>query len=225
MRLILSLLLCTMAGSAQTTPRPFVRAAGQASVFVQPDQVKIDLGVTTQGTTAQDAAAQNATQVGNLIAALQKLLGPTADIKTINYFVGPVYQNQPSGGPAKIIGYTATMTVEVTLGGITMAGAVIDTAAGAGATSIGSPQFSLQDPEPSRLQALKMAAMVAQNHANAIAAGLGRVTGAIQTLEEGTAVRVPVVGVTGVAGAGAATQVTPGLIEVQGTVVLQADLN
>jgi uncharacterized protein YggE len=223
-KLLLSIMLYGLELRAQGTPRPFVRAAGQASVFLPPDQVKVDATVVSQAATAQDAAAQNANQVAAVTAALQKLLGATADIKTINYYVTPVYKNAPGGGPATIVGYTASLTVEVTLGAVSMAGAVIDTAAAAGATSIGSLQFSLKDPEPARLQALRMATVQAKNHADAMAGGLGHTTGAILSLQESSTVNVPVVGV-GAAPSGGATQITPGLIEVQGHVVIQTELN
>ena len=223
-RIVFAIVLSAVDLFAQATQRPTVRAAGQASVFVAPDQVKIDASVVSQGGTAQDAAAQNANQVAVVIAALQKLLGATADIKTINYFVGPVYKSSPNGGPSTIVGYTASLTVEVTLGALSMAGAVIDTAAGAGATSIGSLQFSLKDPEPARLQALRLATVQAKNHADAISGASGHTTGAILLLQEGTAVSGPVIGGVTASPTGA-TQITPGLIEVQGSVVLQAELN
>ena len=227
MRSILTLALFSLGLSAQTSsPRPFVRASGQASVFVQPDQVKIDATVTAQGNTAQDAAAQNATQVAAVVAALQKLLGANADIKTINYYLSPVYKSQPSG-PSIIVGYSASLTVEVTLSAISMAGAVIDTAAATGATSIGALQFSLKDPEPSRLQALKLAAARAKTHADAMAGGLNHTTGAVLTIEESSAAS-PIPILTAGAGGGASsapTQITPGLIEVQANVVVQVELN
>ena len=191
-------------------------------MFVTPDQVKVDASIVTQGVSAQDAASQNATQVAAVTAALSKALGPGADIKTINYFVGPVYKTPAGGGPATIAGYTASMTVEVTLGTISMTGLVIDTAAQAGATSIGSLQFSLKDPDPSRLQALRLATMQAKSHADAIAGGLGRTVGAVISLQEGSAVGVQPL--AGVAAPTTATSVQPGLIEVQASVVLEAEL-
>src|SRR5215471_7810470 len=121
--------LCGAVLQAQTPPtRPFVRALGDASVFVPPDQVKVDVSISTQGKTAQEAAAQNASQTAALLATLRQLLGPAADIKTINYFVGPNYQYPPGGGTPTLIGYTATNTLEVTLGDVSLAGPVIDTA-------------------------------------------------------------------------------------------------
>jgi uncharacterized protein len=208
--------------------RSVVQASGEASVFVPPDQVRVDASVTTQGRTAQDASAQNATQVAAVLAALGQLLGPNADIKTINYFVGPNYQYPPNGGTPTLINYTATNTVEVTLGSTTLAGPVIDTATQAGATTVGGLRFSLKDSEPARLQALQMATQQAKSHADAMANALGAKTGAVVSLQEGAQVAIPVfVGVAGAAGAagGTPTAVEPGMIEVQASVTLQAELN
>src|SRR5579862_5471133 len=78
--------------------RPTVHTTGNASVFVAPDQVKIDATVTTQGLTAQDASTQNATQTAAVIAALKMLLGSGANIQTIGYSVTPNYKYPPNGG-------------------------------------------------------------------------------------------------------------------------------
>ena len=204
--------------------QPFVRAAGDASVFMQPDQVKVDASVTTQATTAQDASAQNAAQTAGLIAALTKLLGTGADIKTVNYSVTPLYKSVQGGG-AVLTGYAANNTVEVTLSTLSLVGSVIDTASQNGATSIGGLSFSLKDSEPARAQALRSATMQAMVHAQAMASAMNRNVGAVVSVEEATAVRVPVVG--GVAGgvASTPTPITPGLIQVEASVVLQAALN
>jgi uncharacterized protein YggE len=212
---------------AQIAPRsPFVRASGDASVFVQPDQVKIDTTVTTQAGTAQDAAAQNAAQSAGLVAALNKLLGSGADIKTVNYYITPIYKSTQNGGSV-LSGYSASNTVEVTLGTLSLAGSVIDTASQNGATSIGGLSFSLKDQEPARGQALRAATQQAMTHAQAMALAMSRSVGAVTSVEESTAVQYPIV--AGVAGGVAApavpTSVTPGLIQVQASVVLQAELN
>ncbi len=221
----MTLLACLCVPSFAQSQRPFVRTSGQASVFVPPDQVKVDANVTTQGTTAQDAASRNADQVASVVTALTKVLGPGAEIKTINYFVGPVYKSSSNGGPPTIAGYTASLTVEVTLGAVSMTGVVIDTETQAGVTSIGGLQFSLKDSEPAHLQALRLATYQAKSHADTIANSLGRTVGAVISIQEGTAVRVvPIVAGTGAAPTNATT-ITPGLIEVQGSVILDAELS
>ena len=225
--LMLILFTClSFRSAAQIATRPFVRATGQASVFAPPDQVKVDASVVTQGSTAQEAASRNADQVDVVLAALRKLLGSGADIKTINYAVVPNYKYPTGGGTPTLTGYTASVTVEVTLGAVSMTGPVIDTATQAGATSIGGLRFSLKDPEPQRLQALRLATLQAKSHAEAMASGLGGKVGAVISLEEGAAAfRLQPLGVSASAAAGTPTPVEPGLIEVQASVVLQAELN
>src|SRR5437762_1516312 len=115
--------------------RSSVVASGRASVFVTPDQVKISASVTTQAPTAQDATSQNATRMNNLLGALRKLLGSTADIKTTNVSIFPVYQNAPNQPPT-LVGFSANSTIEVTLSVAGSIGSVIDTAAQNGATSV-----------------------------------------------------------------------------------------
>jgi uncharacterized protein len=227
LRAHITLLYLTAISALAQTPamRPIISATGQASVYVAPDQVKVDATVVTQGATAQDAASANAAQTAAVVAALTKLLGQGADIKTINYSVGPVYK-YPASGPPTIAGYTASLTVETTLSGITLTGAVIDTAVQAGVTSIGSLQFSLKDPDPAHQQALRAAAAQASAHANAMAAALGHSVGSIISLQEGGSASIQPILVGAISNAPVApTTVTPSLIEVQATVVLQAQLN
>jgi hypothetical protein len=212
--------------SAQTAPlHSIVSATGQASVYVAPDQVKVDATVITQGNSAQEAASTNATTVAAVVAALTKLLGQGANIKTIDYSVGPVYKYPSNGGLPTIAGYTASLTVETTLGDITMIGAAIDTAIQAGATSIGALQFSLKNPDPAHQQALALATKQASDHANAMAGALAHTVGGIISLQEGSPVSIQPIVVGVGSSPTTSTTVSPSLIQVQATVVLQAQLN
>src|SRR5579871_1910739 len=91
--------------SAQTIMPPrTITATGNATVSAQPDKAIIDIGVTTQATTASDASSQNATQVSQVLAAIRLVLGQAADIQTVNYSLNPVYSQ---GSTQTIIGYVA----------------------------------------------------------------------------------------------------------------------
>jgi uncharacterized protein YggE len=225
-RLSFLVLVLSFSLRAQLPTRPFVEAAGSATVYAAPDQATIDATVSTNGSSAQDAAAKNANQVTVLLAALGKLLGSGANIKTAYYSVYPVYQ-YPA---ATIAGYQANSTVEVTLGDLSTAGAVIDTAVGSGATSIGGINFSLKDPEPLRQQALRTATQQALAHANAMATGAGHTVGNVRSVQEGSIIQItPIYGAGagggGGGGGGVPTPVQPGTIQVQETVTITADLN
>ena len=218
----LALSLCSTAAYAQvSTPRPpFVRAVGQGNVSVQPDQAKIDFGVVTTASTAQNAAAQNATQVSALLAALQTLLGSTANIQTIGYSLSPNY-NYPPGGNPVLTGFTASNTIEVSASDLSMVGTIIDTGVQAGATNVQSLQFTLQNPDPALQQALKLATTQGKAHADAMASGVGMRSGAVRSIQENVSTSVtPVVATPGTS----TTPVLPGLVNIQATVTLEVDL-
>lgn len=205
--------------AAQPQPQT-VQAVGSATVSGQPDQVKVDIGVTTTATTAQEAAAQNATQMTAVLNQVRQVLGLAADIKTIGYSITPNYRNTPGQQPV-LIGYTATNTVEVTAGDSASIVKVIDSVSPVGATNIQSLRFSIRDDTPLRLQALGLAAKQAMGHAQAIAGGLGLKVGVVIAAQEGVSV-TPIVGV--VTGAAPSTPVEPGLVNVTATVTISARL-
>jgi uncharacterized protein YggE len=224
MKAVISLaaFFCLSSAFAQTssTPPPFVRAVGQGSVSVKPDQAKIDFSVVTTASTAQDAAATNAAQVTTLLAALDSLLGANANIQTIGYSLNPNYNYPPNGNPV-LTGYTASNTIEVSTGDLSAPGSIIDTGVKAGATNVQSLQFTLQNPDPARQQALKLATAQARAHADAMASGAGLHTGAVNSIQEQSSTNAPPVSVVpGTSG----TPVLPGLVFVQATVILEVQL-
>jgi uncharacterized protein YggE len=213
---------CAIPGWAQNaSTRSTISATGQATVSVPPDQAKVDVTATAQGATAQAAASKDADQVTSVLGALTKLLGAGADIKTVNYFVGANYNNSGQ----TIVGYTASSTLEITLSTLSLAGTVIDTAVGAGATQVGGVQFSLQNSDSAHQQALKTATLQAMAHATAMASALAHTVGPIVSLAEaGAPTPIYAVGVSNAPGA-TTTPVVPGLVQVQATVNLVAELD
>jgi uncharacterized protein YggE len=210
-------LLSVVAPGQAQPQRPFVRALGEATVSVKPDESRVQFSVVTQATTAQEAADRNATQVNAVLAALRSVLGPNADLKTLSYSLFANYNNQ-----SVLTGYTATNTVEVTLTDLSVIGKIIDTGIQAGANRVQGLQFGLKDDQPVRAQALKLATAQAKTHADAMASGVGLKTGAVISIQEGATVR-PVVQV-GVAAPTATTPVETGLVDVHATVTLEVEI-
>ena len=203
--------------------RPIVRANGEGIVSIRPDQVKVSVGVTNQAGTAQEAADQNATVTNNVLAALRQLLGATADIKTLGYSLNPIYSNTP-GANRPIIGYQATNTIEITLNDISLAGRVIDVSAQAGATNVNALRFGLRDPNPTRIQALRAAALQARQKAEAIATALGGRVGQVLIAEEGSTISAIPVDSRGIGlAAGAPTTIEAGTLEVRAYVAIEAE--
>ena len=198
-----------------------IQAVGTASITIQPDQVRISVGVTTTAATAQDAAAQNSTQVAAVIKAVTALVGSKGSIKTTSYSISPVYRT--TNGQSQLAGSSANNTIQVSVNDLTIIGQVIDTAVQAGATNDGSPQFTLQDPEPVRQQALAAAAKQARSDANAIASGLGASVGRVIDAQEGASY-TPLRDTNVTAGAAPTTPIQPGALEISATVTITAEL-
>jgi uncharacterized protein len=205
--------------SAQSAPGT-VQASGSATLSVNPDMVRLDISVITQGTTAQQAAQQNATQTTAVINALKQVLGGSGSVQTVSYSVNPRYNNSP-GQNDVIVGYTVTNSVRVTSNDLTLPGSLIDTANQAGASNVGGLAFGLQNSDPYIQQALTAAAKQAQANAAAIAAGLGGKTGAVISAQESSSYS-PIV-TPGIA-AGVQTPVLTGTVSVSATVTVTVQL-
>jgi uncharacterized protein YggE len=215
-------LICFALSSFAQTTAGTIQAQGSATIYVQPDQAQLMVTVTTTGTTAQAAGAQNATVTQAVTSAINKIIGSKGTIQTVSYNVWPNYSNPTPNQPATILGYSATNMQQVTLTDLTLIGAVIDAANQAGATGVGSLTLGLQNPEPTLQAALAAAAKQAVTHAGAIAGGLGGKTGAVLSAMESTSYApLPVFA----AGASAtATTITPGPVSVSATVTVTVQL-
>ena len=213
-----------MAGGAQ---RPSVRATAEAVIIAKPDQAQIDIGVATQAPTARAAADDNARKSDAVIAALRKLLGEDADIKTISFVLSPNYIYPKDGGQPKISGYATSNVVRVKTSDVKQVGTIIDTAYATGANNINSLQFNLKNDEALRAQALREAAAKAKAKTEAIASSLGlKIIRVLFAEESGPAVR-PLYAPMEMAQARAAdvsTPVEPGTIEVRAIVTLTVEV-
>lgn len=216
--LILSFLFLA-AAAAQTTNPNAIQATGIATIYVQPDQAQLTVSVSTNATTAQQAAQQNATQASAMLTALKQVLGTSGTIQTVGYSIYPQYSNGPN---PSIVGYTASNTVQVTSYDLSLAGPLIDAAGQAGASSVGGLTFGLQNPDPAKQQALTAAAKQGLAHAAAIATGLGAHAGAVLAAQESVTSSIVVPGVA--AGSSASTPVVSGTVSVSATVTVTVQL-
>src|SRR5204863_7749251 len=90
----ITLTLGAAAITAQTPPRT-VQATGSATIYANPDQAQLDVGVVTSAATAQDSAQQNATVTTAVVTAVNGVLGPSGTAPTVSYYVTPRYSNTP----------------------------------------------------------------------------------------------------------------------------------
>ena len=201
-----------------TLARRTISTTGTATVAATPDKANVDLGVTTQAVTAQDAAGQNANQVSSVLNAIRGVLGPNAVIKTISYTLNATYNN--SGA---IVGYVASNVVDVTLTDLSLIGRTIDAGIGGGANRVQSISFGLQNPDPVQTQALKNAAASALTQAKTIASGLGVSVGNVLQASQGGSISPPI-SFAPTAGAAATTPIEPGAIQVSASVSIVVEI-
>lgn len=207
-------------------PVSSIRVTGEARVTAKPDRVQIDIGVSTRAATSQEAAARNAREVDSVLAAVRKAT-PAAELKTISYSLNPNYQYHPNGGEPTIDGYFAANIVQVTLDDLAKIGAVIDSAAQAGANHVQGIQFTLRDQEALRAEALRKAAAQARAEADVLAAALGLKVVRVLTAEENAPHVAPVrmfAAERAVAGA-VPTPVEAGTLDITANVTLSVEVS
>lgn len=222
-RFIATTLLFVLPSLAQTTSgRGYVRAIADAAVSLRPETAKVAVGVVTHAPTATEAASRNADQAAAVISALRRILGTSAEIRTAGYSLGPVY-SYPSGGTPQLTGFSASNIVEATIMDLAAIGRVIDTAIEAGANRVEYVRLSIQDEEPVRAQALRLAAQKARLKAEAIAQGLNIRLGGVVSAVEGVQSRtLPPAGYAEQSAA-TSTPVEPGTLEIRATVTIELE--
>jgi hypothetical protein len=213
-------------GCQETAVIPSVQVSGEATIVAAPDQAQIDIGVITQAPSSQTAATKNAQRSGAVLAALKRVMGSEADIKTISYALNPDYQYPRDGGQPTIAGYTASNIVQVTTNKLEEVGQVIDTAMQAGANTIHRLQFTLKNRDAVLAQALRQAAIEAKSKAEALASTLGLKILRVLSVSEQGPVAVPIMErmIAKAEAADVQTPIEPGTIEVHATVALTVEV-
>src|SRR5579872_2904766 len=210
-------------------PRPAtIQVTGQAKVSETPDRVYIDIGVTTQAQRSEAAAAQNASRLSAVIAAIKRAAGPGAQLTTTEYSVSPNYNYPRDGGTPTVVGYTVSNVVQVRLDDLRKIGPVIDTATQAGANNVHDIRFALRDEAGPRGAALRQAALSARQDADTLASALGLKVVRVQSVSEQGPSVVPIFPqarqFAARVEAAPATPVEAGTIDVNATVTLTVEV-
>ncbi len=168
----------TMAESEMRTQDELIATlavSGQAELKVAPDEVVIDLGVSTIGANAEEAMADNNASMQAVIDALREL---GLDPKTRQFRIQPLWTPRPSkAGPdwqAAIDGYKVDNSIVVKSSDLSLAGAIIGHATAAGANHINRVTFGLSQPRQHREAAIVEATENATRDARSLAAAAGQ---------------------------------------------------
>jgi uncharacterized protein YggE len=173
---------------SETTKTISVTGAGVVSATA--DQATLNIGVEVTEETAGEAITGNAELMAAVIEALKNNGISEDDIKTTSYNVYPQYDWSEDG--RKLIGYTVTNMVQVTVKDIDNVGNIIDVAGEAGANSINGISFGLSEEKMAELKedAYVLALGDAQDKADLIAGTLGLTISGVQSVTESSYVPV-----------------------------------
>ena len=154
--------------------------SGNGTAYLAPDIAYIYVGVHTEKPTAAEAVAENTTQTQALISAIQDFGIDAKDIRTTNFSIWPIDKYDPStGAPSGQKTYAADNTVYVTVRDLETLGDLLDTAVQAGANTVNSVQFDVENKDEAlnqaRIDALKQAETQAKELADAAGISLGEI--------------------------------------------------
>ncbi|MGE3077213.1 MAG: SIMPL domain-containing protein [Dehalococcoidia bacterium] len=164
-----------------------ITVLGVGEVKATPDLATVTLGVEASASTVAEARDQAADSATKLIAAVKTGGVAASDIQTIAVALNPKYE-YPSNTAPRIVGYTATNTLRVTIKNLDNVGTVIDSALGAAGDDgrLQGIQFGFADREPLLADARKKAMEDARSRAEAFASGGGVKVGDILSVTEST---------------------------------------
>ncbi len=161
--------------SEQMAPSISVTASGQAVLVT--DLATVDLGVTTNGATADVAQDANTQKVNTLLAKLKEFGIAERDLQTTNYSIYPQYNYDAS--PAVIASFDATQTITVRIRNKDMVGTILAAAGDLGATNVGNVRYEADDSSvaesAARAEAIDKAHLQAAEIARSLGVQLGDV--------------------------------------------------
>jgi uncharacterized protein YggE len=160
-----------------------ITVGGDGAVAAVPDRAEISAGVETRAPTAAGALRANAAAMEAVLRALHAGGGSDVTTQSVSLSTSFDHQGRPDGFVASNV---ATATV-----GFTRAGALIDAAVAAGATTVYGPSPSRSDADALYRDALAKAVEDARGRAAAVARAAGRELGRIVSVSESGADATP----------------------------------
>jgi uncharacterized protein YggE len=168
---------CAPAGNANVRT---LSVSGSGQAFLSPDIAYVYIGVHTENATAAEAVTENTAQTETLMQAIQDFGIDPKDIRTTNFSIYPMDRFDPSTGmPSGEKVYAVDNTVYVTVRDLGKLGDLLDTAVQAGANTVNSVQFDVEEKDDAlktaRAEAVKDAEAQAQSLAQAAGLSLGEI--------------------------------------------------
>jgi len=162
-------------------PQRTITVSGTGLVTMIPDIATINIGVQTQDASASVAMADNTTKARAVSDAIKAAGVADKDIQTTNFSIYPQQQYDDKGHVTDII-YVVSNTVYVTVRDLAGLGGLLDASVRAGANSIDSISFDVDDKTEPLSQARLAAVENARKQADELTAAAGVSVGDVQTI-------------------------------------------
>lgn len=224
--ILMMLTLCLFALPAFAEDDATVTAVGTGTVTLTPDRAVFTAGVTTQDTSVMGAQVANAAAMQSVIDDLKSLGIAAEDIQTSNFSVNPLYDYSATSAAEqqKVIGYTVSNTVTVTVRTLDRLAAFLDSAMAHGANQIYGVNFESSQSAAAYDQALATAAQEALRRATLLAKAIGRDVGDVVSIGEANDVYMPYSGKLMAYDAAAGTPIEAGTLTVTANVRAEVTL-
>jgi len=160
-----------------------ITVSAQGKAYIKPDIAVVNLGLTTEGKKSEDVVNENNDKMNTITKELKALGIEDKDIKTTNYNLYPKH-NWVEGKGDFIDGYTLTQQLELKIRDFDKVGQVLQKATSLGANTIDQVQFTIEDPEKVKGEAMKEAVAKAKEKAQNIADASGLKLGKLVNVYE-----------------------------------------
>jgi len=181
-----------------------LNVTGKGKATLTPEIAYVTIGVHTEDENASQAVDANNQQSQKVADALKAFQIDAADVQTNNFSIYP-QQQYDNEGKFQGIKYVVDNTVFVTLRDIDQLGDLLDAVVEAGANTINSVQFDVEDREAALSEARAAAVADAQKQAQELAKAAGVTLGQVQNINSyGGGTPIPLYDYKGGFGGGAA---------------------
>lgn len=180
------------AAALQTDQQPMPRTVsvtGSGTASAAPDVAYVQLGVEVIDTNAEQDVTESTNRMTAVMDAIKGMDIPEKDIQTVQYNISVEQQRDNQGQPTGEIRYHVINQVRVTLHDLSKTGELLQNALAAGANSVNSVTFSIENPEVLQQQARDQAIADAKSKADQLASGLGAQLGPVREISESGGVR------------------------------------
>jgi len=175
---LLSALVCLSAVTsalAGENPQELAKlqVRGEALLEVPADEIRLSIGVSTSGSTADAVLEENSRVLKRVEKALREAGLEQGEYSTGRFNLQPSWSPRPRNAEPnwhpEIVGYTVQNNLLIKSSKLDLAGTWIETASRAGANEIGQVVFGLADPRKHRVAAIRSATEHARADALALA--------------------------------------------------------